>query len=314
MFDEKTDTEKVIRAYLSDINADSCMTILNTLKSFGDTDVEVELEPFINAPTDVIESTDRSVSIIMIIKRHGIKLLNTLGVMTDESIIDEVPLSLIAYVIETLSSVNELDIRDSLYMLSINDEESSDFDFLIHLLGLEDGVDISPLYSFITNVSPSLTYSILNAIKNNIEESDLMPLNIDKDLLTNEVKVLDCLESSLTYVPDEIMHALFNRGYIDGFNDVYINDLIKPIKLNIERYEDDKDKLLKYLYSVAVQLLFVYRLNKEEDYILLTLSTIQDYLVGNEISDMNKKLITFDNVCNKCGLYDLIEKGTLDVE
>ena len=312
MFNEKTDTEKVIRGYLSDINADSCMAIINVINSFGETDLESELEFFINAPADTIEDTNRSISIMNIVKKHSINLLNTLGIMTDNEIENEVPLSLIAYMVTTLATTNELDIRDSLYMLSINDEETSEFDFLMQLFALTDEIDISILNSFITNVSPSLIYNIIEVVKKNIEESDITPLKINKDLITNEVKVLDCLESSLTYIPDEVVHVLFNREYMDGINDIFINDLIKPIKVNIERYEDDRSKLLTYLYNEAVSLLFCFKINKEEDYVLTTLSIIQDYLEGKEIPDMHKKLIAFDNTCKTCGLYDLIFKGTLD--
>jgi len=312
MFNEKTDTEKVIRGYLSDVNVDSCMAIINAVNSFDGTDLESELEFFINASTDIIEDTNRSMSIMSIIKKHSVNLLNTLGIMTDNEIVDEVPLSLIAYIITTLATTNELDIRDSLYMLSINDEETSEFDFLMQLFALKDEIDISILNSFITNVSLSLVYNIIEVIKKNIEESDITPLKINKDLITNEINVLDCLETSLTYVPDEVMHVLFNREYMDGINDTFINDLIKPIKVNIERYEDDRNKLLTYLHNEAVSLLFCFKINKEEDYVLTTLSIIQDYLKDNEISDMHKKLIAFDNTCLTCGLYDLIFKGTLD--
>ena len=306
MIEEKSDVERVIRAYLSLPNANAVMGIIKLLERYEDNDYEEDIEKYITSPADIMDDSERSLSLLTIIKRHGIKLLNTLGVITDEEYENETRISVILELLDNLASLNELDTIEYINILSLKDEVGSDLEFIIKYFSLDDNVDISSAVDLIIDVSPILIKSINETAINNLEVSDIEPLDIKNESIKSICNILDYIKSKLDIeTPDEVIKSLLNKGYVEGLNDTYVNDLIKPIKINIERYEDEK--LFLYLYHIATSLLFIHTINKEDEPLLLALDAVQDYLQGSSIPDMNRKLINVNNIFNTSKIYDYLK-------
>ena len=305
MLEEKSDLEKVVRAYLSLPNADAVMSIVKLLEEYEDNEYEQDLERFITSPTDIIDDSERSLSILTITKTHGLRLMNTLGIITDEEYENETRISIIADMLTNLATIKELDTIEYLNILSIKDEVNNDLEFILKYFSLDDNLEMSYVVDLITDVSPTLIDSIIEVATNDLETSDIEPLDLNNDSINIICDILDYIKANLDIeIPYEIIQSLL-RDYVDGFNDTYVNDLIKPIKLNVERYEDDKLNL--YLYSIATSLLFIHTVNNEEEPLLLSLDAIQDYLQPSYIPEMNRKLIKVDNIYKSSKIYDYLK-------
>ena len=306
MLEEKSDLEKVVRAYLSSISANAVMCVIDILEKNGDNEYEMDMEKYLYTPTDVMDNSERMLGITTTVKKHAITLLETLGVMIDEEYIDDTRLSIISDMLTVLTSINSLDYNTSLNLLSIKDEVGTDIEFILKVFNLHDDMEMSYVLDLVRDVSPTLIDSIIDVATNNLEDIGIEPLDLKSEDTNTIYIIVEYLRNKLDITtPDIILRSLFNKGYIDGLNDLYINDLLKPIKLNVERYEDDK--LIKYLYSIAVELLFIYNINKEDEPVLLSLDAIQDYLPASSIPELNRRLINVNNIYNTSKIYDYLK-------
>jgi hypothetical protein len=306
--EEKADLEKVIRAYLSLGNANAVMYVIKALEKADITDYEQEMEKYIYTPSDIMDDSERSLSTLGIAKKYGIILLNYLGVIIDNDYVEDLSMTTLAAIIENLLTVEELDISDSLNILSFINEVEDDRMFFIRFLLLDETIDYSSILDSIKDVSPTLVSSIKEVVTSNIEEEGIVPIDLRNEDTNKACDVLEYLKNNLEVTtPDEIVMCLLNKDYRDGLNDEYIKDIIKPIRLNIERYEGDKK--FKYLLSIAAQLLFIYTINKEDEPILMSFDAVHDYLDPSTVTEMNRNLIKIDSIYKDSGLYD-IEKGS----
>ena len=306
----ETNTESVIKSYLSQSNADYCLVVLSILHKLKDITIEDELDIYINSPTDIMDDTARGMSILGILIEHGIDMLNMLGLYASNDF--QPSIRLVSNILLTLTTLDELPISTSIYLLSVKDD-LSDFDFLLQLLNVNEDMDILDIPYFIREVSPTFILAVVQALSNNLIEEDVNPLTIDYDNIDKQMDILKYLKDHLLIpIPDTIIKTLLNIEYKDGINDTYISDIIKAIPLDSERY-DDKDKLHRYLLDVATDLLYCYKVNLEEEYLLTALDAIQPYMENRDIPIFNKKLINFDSICKNAKLYDYIE-GTNHVK
>jgi len=305
--------EKIIRHYLNEATANACMTIINTLEKMEEHDYEEELDVFIYASEETMDDTNRAANIVNTLKKYGFKLLRILGVYLSNDFDDKVSVNFLANVVDFLTTINELDINDSLFILSLKDDDDTDMDKLLHMFTIEEEVDIFLLNNLIDDVSPLLLESIFGIVNKNLEKADIAPIDLRVDNLDRQSKIMGYLTDNLTIeIPEEIIHTLLEKDYVEGLNSKYIEDLIKPIKFNIQRYinefdEPENDKIKKYMVLVGASLVYLYKLNHEEHYVLHTLSILQNYLPDESImSSISKEIREIEKIYQDSGLYEFI--------
>ena len=305
--------EKIIRYYLVPAVANYAMDVLALLDKYGSNEHEEDLDYYVYIGDDVIEDSERAFQIANVIRKHGILLLKELGLLLNDDHVAELSLPNIDHILTALTSVNSLDIADSLFILSLQTDEISDIDAIIQILAVQDTLDTNLLGTVIDDVSEDLLANIFSLVNDNINESTIEPLDLNRDELIMKTNMLDKLNDTLPVpVPDEVVKTILDLSYKEGLNDTYLNDLIKPIKYQIERYIDidvvDVAKTMDYLITLSSSILFVNKVLKEDEPLLTTLDALQDYLPSvQDIKTLNSKITSIDNAYLTSGLYDYIQ-------
>ena len=305
--------EKVIRHYLVPAVANNAIDILTLLDKYGSNEHEEELDHYVYMGDDVIEDSERAFQLSNIVRKHGILLLKELGLLLNDDHVAELSLSNVNHILTALTSVNSLDTADSLFILSLKTDEVSDIDAIIQILAIQDTLDTNLLGSVIDDVSESLLDNIFSLVNDNINESTIEPLDLNRDELIMKTNMLDKLRDTLPVpTPDEVVKTILDLTYKEGLNATYLNDLIKPIKYQVERYIDidevDVDKTMTYLTTLSSSILFVNKVLDEDEPLLTTLDVLQDYLPSvQDIKTLNAKVTSMDNAYLTSGLYDYIQ-------
>jgi len=298
----ETELESVIKAYLNEILANQVLTVLHILESNDDLSIHDELDKYVHTPTDIMDDSERSLSLLTVTKRHGLDLLEEIGIIFDNELEHTINIGSVAGMLELLTTLNETDISDVLYLMSMKDDVL-DKDFIIQLLSLNPTIDILTVANVIKDIKPTLLDTIDNVFISILGKGDVEPVKLDFDNMSIQISILDYFKEKDITLPDTIVKSLLSPDFVYGINDTYVSDIIK--RFNIEKQKYVEDKLNKYIELVLKDVMFSYRYNGEDEYILLALDILQDTDI--KLPEYNKMLINFDHHCTESGLYKFID-------